>query len=120
MQRVSDLKSMAAEAKVLQGAFSGVRMQPIGEDALFGGAKLSCSCHYSTTVNPNGYLKSGGVFLGETFRRQLGSSIKGDGSLNAEFLCNSSPTDFIGPRPRRVEYESRRFRLQGQLRQSRN
>ena len=95
-------------------------MQPIGEDALLGRAKLSGSCQHPTAVDPDRHLKSGGVLLRQAFRRQLGRAVKRNRSLGAKAFSDAGQTNRCRPRLPFVESKGRRLRTQWQLRQSRN
>ena len=53
MQCVPHLKSVTAEAKILQGAPRSVRMQPVGKDSLLRGAELAGSRQNTAAIDPH-------------------------------------------------------------------
>src|SRR6266849_10104184 len=92
MQRIAHLKSPATESQILERAPCGVRVQPIGKNALLGRTKLPGARQHSATVDPDWHPKSRRVFLCQMFRCQLCRSVKRNGRLRAEALSDACQT----------------------------
>ena len=81
--------TLAAKADVLERTAAQVAVEPVGENTLVGAPELTGTGKNTAAVDENRQVECLAVFERESFGRELGRAIEGNGRLGAEGLVDT-------------------------------